>query len=103
MINKNNKNEDEWRKELTSKQFRVLRLKGTEKPFTEKFWNHKKKGVYKCAGCGTILFDSNTKFDAGCGWPSFSSTINESNIEEKTDRSQDMVEQRFYVKIVEDT
>jgi peptide-methionine (R)-S-oxide reductase len=91
MSDKKKKTEEEWKKELTPEQYNVLRLKGTERPFTGKYWDHEKEGIYKCAGCGTVLYDSNTKFDAGCGWPSFSSPINESNIEEKADRSQDMV------------
>ncbi len=91
MSNKKKKKEEEWKKELTPEQYNVLRLKGTEKPFTGKYWDNEKEGIYKCAGCGTLLFDSNTKFDAGCGWPSFSSTIKEANIEEKVDKSQNMV------------
>lgn len=85
------KTDDEWKEELTSEQFRVLRLKGTEKPFTGKYWNHEKEGIYKCAGCGRILFESDAKFDAGCGWPSFSSPTEDSNIEENADRSHGMV------------
>ncbi|MHA1591037.1 MAG: peptide-methionine (R)-S-oxide reductase MsrB [Candidatus Heimdallarchaeaceae archaeon] len=84
------KTEEEWKKELTSEQFSVLRLKGTEKPFTGKYWNHEKEGIYKCAGCGIVLFDSDKKFDAGCGWPSFSSTIKDLNVEEKLDTSHGM-------------
>lgn len=91
MSKKKKKKEEEWKKELTPEQYNVLRLKGTEKPFTGKYWDNEKEGIYKCAGCGTLLFDSNTKFDAGCGWPSFSSTIKEANIEEKVDKSQNMV------------
>ena len=88
---KKKKTEEEWKKELTPEQYNVLRLKGTEKPFTGKYWDHEKEGIYKCAGCGTVLYNSNTKFDAGCGWPSFSSPVKESNIEEKVDKSQGMV------------
>ncbi len=91
MTNMKKKTDDEWKKELTSEQFRVLRLKGTEKPFMGKYWNHEKEGAYKCTGCGTVLFESDTKFDAGCGWPSFSSPIRESNIEEKTDTTHGRV------------
>ncbi len=91
MSDNKKKTEDEWKKELTPEQYNVLRLKGTERPFTGKYWDHEKEGIYKCAGCGTVLYNSNTKFDAGCGWPSFSSPIKESNIEEKADRSQGMV------------
>ena len=63
--------EDEWKKKLTSKQYKVLRKKSTELPFTGKFVYNKDKGKYICAGCGTELFDSDTKFDSGTGWPSF--------------------------------
>ncbi len=58
-------------KKLTPEQYSVLRCSGTEPPFTGKYWNNKQKGVYVCAGCGTKLFSSDTKFDSGTGWPSF--------------------------------
>ena len=85
------KPEEEWKEKLTTEQYRVLRLKGTEPAFTGKFWNHKEEGTYKCAGCGTILFTSETKFDSGCGWPSFFSPENKENIVEKQDFSHGMV------------
>lgn len=85
------KTEKEWKEKLTPEQYRVLRLKGTETAFTGKLWNHKEEGTYKCAGCGTILFNSETKFDSGCGWPSFFSPDNEKNIEEQLDTSHGMV------------
>jgi len=77
--------EEEWKEKLTEEQYRVLRLKGTERPFTGKYWNNKKKGIYYCAGCGTPLFDSSSKFESGCGWPSFSNPIKDSKIKEETD------------------
>ena len=81
------KSNDEWKKELTPEQYQVLREKGTEKPFSGKYWNFTKDGVYKCAACGVILFNSETKFDAGCGWPSFNDVINSDRIITKNDPS----------------
>jgi peptide-methionine (R)-S-oxide reductase len=81
------RSDEEWRGELTPEQFRVLRQKGTEAPFTGEYWNTKDPGVYRCAGCGTELFASETKFDSGCGWPSFTAPLDESRIEEEEDLS----------------
>ncbi len=65
------KTEEEWKKELTAEQYRVLRLKGTERAFTGQYYDHFEEGTYVCAGCKTPLFESTTKFDSDCGWPSF--------------------------------
>ncbi|MGV8131232.1 MAG: peptide-methionine (R)-S-oxide reductase MsrB [Candidatus Pacearchaeota archaeon] len=67
--------EEDFKKKLTKEQYKVLREKGTERPFTGKFYNHKEKGMYTCAACGNKLFESNVKFDSGTGWPSFYDSI----------------------------
>jgi len=82
--------EAEWRERLTSEQFEVLRNKGTERAFTGEYAFSKEDGVYRCAGCGAELFDADTKFHSGSGWPSFWAAAKEGAIEEKTDRSHGM-------------
>jgi len=74
------KTDEEWKKVLSPEQFEVLRKKGTESPYTGKYYLHKEKGVYVCAACGEELFKSDTKFDAGCGWPSFSDVIDSTKV-----------------------
>ncbi|HVT14169.1 MAG TPA: peptide-methionine (R)-S-oxide reductase MsrB [Fimbriimonadaceae bacterium] len=81
------KTEEEWRGILTPEQYRVLRQAGTERAFTGEYWNHKEKGLYRCAGCGIELFDSETKFDSGCGWPSFYEALDKNKVEEREDGS----------------
>lgn len=85
------KSEEEWRKQLTPEQYYVTRQKGTERPFTGKYWNHHEKGVYKCVCCGTPLFESAHKFDAGCGWPSFYLPKDKQLIQEEMDYSYGMI------------
>jgi peptide-methionine (R)-S-oxide reductase len=98
MESKEKKTDDEWKSVLTKEQYEVLRLKATERPFTGKYLNNKEKGVYYCAGCGTPLFDSETKFKSGSGWPSFYAPINEENIEENRDLSFGMVRKEVLCK-----
>ena len=84
------KNDEEWKKQLSDESYRVTRQSGTERPFTGKYWNFNKDGIYKCICCGQNLFESNTKFDAGCGWPSFFLPINDESINEFDDISHGM-------------
>lgn len=86
-----NKTEEEWKKQLTKEQYAVLREAATERPFTGKYNLHFEKGVYKCAACGTPLFDSSSKFDGHCGWPSFDKEIEKGKIVERLDRSHGML------------
>jgi len=87
MTAKDSKSEDEWKQKLTKEQFHVLRLKGTERPFSGKYWNNREKGVYYCAGCDSPLFDSKAQFESGCGWPSFLIPISDKDIDIQPDLS----------------
>ncbi|MDP9482976.1 MAG: peptide-methionine (R)-S-oxide reductase MsrB [Chloroflexota bacterium] len=80
------KSDAEWRQELTAEQYRVLRGKGTERAFTGALWDEHRQGTYRCAGCGTELFSSDTKFESGTGWPSFYAPADDSAIATETDR-----------------
>lgn len=83
--------DEQWRERLTPEQYRILRQKGTERAFTGKYWDTKEEGVYACAGCGEVLFLSDTKFDSGCGWPSFFQPASEGKISEHADHSHGMI------------
>ena len=87
MSEKITKTDEEWKKELTPEQFAVLRQKGTERAFTGSYWNTKDKGIYRCAGCGEVLFQSDTKYDSGCGWPSFYAPSSSNVVAEAKDNS----------------
>lgn len=84
------KSEEEWRASLSEEQYRVLRQKGTERPFTGTYNMHFKNGKYSCMACNTALFESASKFDSGCGWPSFDKSI-EGRVEYIKDTSHGMV------------
>lgn len=84
------KTDAEWRKQLSEEEYVVTRKKGTEPAFTGKYWNTHKEGLFRCVCCGEPLFDSNTKFDSGTGWPSFSAPIDETKVELETDESHGM-------------
>ena len=91
MTEKVEKTEEQWREELSPDRFHVLREKGTEPPFTGRYTYAKEEGVYHCAGCGAMLFDSTTKFDSGTGWPSFTEPAVEEAVELREDTSHGMV------------
>lgn len=84
------KTEEQWKQELTEDQYRILRQGGTEAPFTGEYYNSHEKGMYVCAACGNQLFSSDTKFDSGTGWPSFTDPANRENVELKRDLSHGM-------------
>jgi len=84
------KSDEEWKEVLSPEEYRILREKGTERAFTGKYWDHHELGTYICAACGTELFESDTKFDSGCGWPSYFEPIDSSRIIYKDDSSYGM-------------
>jgi peptide-methionine (R)-S-oxide reductase len=85
------KTDKEWQEELTPAQYQVLRQAGTEPAFTGEYWNCHDDGVYRCAACGNELFNSDTKFDSGTGWPSFTEPIVAEAVELRSDNSHGMV------------
>lgn len=84
------KTESEWKEKLSDEEYYILREKGTERAFTGKYWNHKEKGIYNCKACGEPLFLSDSKFDSGCGWPSFFQPSDKTKISETMDKSHGM-------------
>jgi peptide-methionine (R)-S-oxide reductase len=85
------KSDADWRAELTPEQYRVLREKGTERAFSGEYWDEHRTGVYACAGCGQPLYGSESKFDSGTGWPSFSEPVDPAAVATETDNSHFMV------------
>ena len=90
-MSKIQKPDAEWRAELTPEQYHVLREKGTERPFTGEYDHTFEPGTYRCAGCGTGLFASDTKYDSGCGWPAFYAPAGDDAVDEETDASFGMI------------
>jgi len=85
------KSDAQWREDLTPEQFHILREHGTERPFTGPYWNSTEKGLYRCAACDEPLFISDTKFDAGCGWPSYFEPVKTDAVTEHRDNAFGMV------------
>jgi len=90
MAYKVTKSEEEWQSQLTPQQYAVTRQKGTERAFTGEYYDCHDQGVYKCVCCGADLFTSDTKYDSGCGWPSFWAPLSEENVEKEVDLSYGM-------------
>ena len=84
------KTDEEWRKQLTPDQYQVTRKKGTEPAFTGKYWNHHEDGTYTCVCCGNPLFQSDTKFESGSGWPSFFAPVGPDSVATETDNAYGM-------------
>ena len=91
MVEKIVKSDEEWQKELTPEQYRVTRLKGTERPFTGAYYHNHEEGIYKCVCCGAELFSSETKYDSGSGWPSFWLPLAGENVKTRVDTSHGML------------
>ncbi len=90
-IDPKNLTDDQWRQKLSPEQYQVLRQAGTERAFTGKYDKNKAEGEYRCGGCGQVLFESDAKYDSGCGWPAFTAPVGESAVDEHRDVSHGMI------------
>ena len=97
--NKVNKTDAEWRAQLDPIEYRVTRHADTERAFTGKYWDYHEHGIYTCVGCGTPLFESDAKFDSGCGWPSYFKAIDPENVGEHADHSHGMMRTEIVCKV----
>lgn len=93
------KTEQEWQAELTPEIFAITRQKATERAFSGKYWNHHEQGIYICTCCKTPLFTSDTKFDSGCGWPSYFAAINPDHVAFVPDHSYGMIRTEVICKV----
>ena len=91
MTDKISKTDAEWRSPLDPMEYQVTRHAATERAFTGKYWDHHEHGIYHCVCCGTALFESDAKFDSGCGWPSYFRALDPNNVIEKEDRTHGML------------
>jgi peptide-methionine (R)-S-oxide reductase len=91
MTDKVTKTDAEWRTALDPMEYQVTRHAATERAFTGKYWDHHEHGIYHCVCCGTALFESDAKFESGCGWPSYFRALDPANVIEKVDRAHGMV------------
>jgi peptide-methionine (R)-S-oxide reductase len=91
MSDKVRKSDEEWRAQLAPMEYAVTRQKATERAFSGRYWDHREAGVYRCVGCGTALFASDAKFDAGCGWPSYFEPIDPAKVREQADHGHGMI------------
>jgi len=90
-MDKLRKTDAEWRAQLEPMEYAVTREKATERAFTGRYWDHHEHGIYRCVACGTALFASDTKFDSGCGWPSYFKALDPAHVREERDASHGMI------------
>jgi len=98
-MEKVHKTEAEWKAQLSPMEYSVTREKATERAFTGRYWDHHEAGIYRCVCCGTALFRSDTKFDSGCGWPSYFEAIDTANVREVRDTSHGMVRKEIICNV----